>query len=65
VHSVCTVTVAFRGLTRTVFRGAAAMDPILPAALAAVYLAIAMIAMCVPVARTLRAIDPAGALREG
>ena len=58
-----TATILFRGVARTLFRGVADFDPAILAALAAVYLAIAGIAVCVPVARTLRLLDPAAALR--
>jgi len=56
-------TVALRGVARAAFRGVSAPDPAMLAALAAVYLAIAVVAMGVPVARMLRFLDPAAALR--
>ena len=59
-----TVTAAFRDLIRATLRGVRDTDPILLSALALFYLAIAVIAMWVPVARILHRLDPADALRS-
>jgi hypothetical protein len=56
-------TVVFGGVARTALRGVADPDLTTLVALAASYLAIAVVAMCVPVARMLRLLDPAAALR--
>jgi len=56
-------TMVFRGAARTALRGMGDADAATLAALTAFYLLVTVIAMCVPVARMLRLLDPAGALR--
>jgi putative ABC transport system permease protein len=57
------VTVALRGVLRAAIRGVGDAEPFTLAALATLYLLITAIAMGIPVARTLRLLNPATALR--
>jgi predicted permease len=56
-------TILLSGVARAALRGVGDVDARLLAALAVCYLAVAGIAMCLPIARTLRLLDPAAALR--
>jgi ABC-type antimicrobial peptide transport system permease subunit len=56
-------TMVFRGAARAALRGMGDADAATLAALTAFFLLVTIIAMCVPVARMLRLLDPAGALR--
>jgi ABC-type antimicrobial peptide transport system permease subunit len=55
--------VATSGLARNAARGIGEVDPLTIAALVVFYLTVASAAMLAPIARTLRVIDPAAALR--
>jgi len=57
------LAVATSGIARAAVRGVSDLDPLTIAALAAFYLLVAAAAMWAPVARNLRLIDPASALR--
>jgi putative ABC transport system permease protein len=57
------VTIASSGVTRTALRGVSELDASMMAALVVFYLAVAGCAVCAPVARALRFLDPATALR--
>jgi putative ABC transport system permease protein len=57
------VTIASRGATRAALRGVGELDLPTIATLSIFYLVVAGCAMCVPVARALRCLDPAAALR--
>jgi len=57
------IAVASNGVTRAALRGVGNLDLPTMAALSAFYLAVAIGAMCVPVARALKFLDPAAALR--
>jgi putative ABC transport system permease protein len=57
------LTIASRGVTRTALRGASELDGWTMTALVVFYLAVAGCAICAPVARALRCLDPAAALR--
>jgi hypothetical protein len=50
-------------VTRTALRGVSELDASMMAALVVFYLAVAGCAVCAPVARALRFLDPATALR--
>jgi predicted permease len=57
------VTVASNGVTRTALRGVSELNASMMAALVVFYFAVAACAVCAPVARALRFLDPAAALR--
>ena len=57
------VTIASSGVTRTALRGVSEPDASTMTALVVFYLAVAGCAVCAPVARALRLLDPAAALR--
>jgi ABC-type antimicrobial peptide transport system permease subunit len=57
------VTIASSGVTRTALRGVSQLDASTMMALVVFYLAVAGCAVCAPVARALRFLDPAAALR--
>lgn len=57
------VTIASSGVTRTALRGVSELDVSTMTALVVFYLAVAGCAVCAPVARALRFLDPAAALR--
>jgi predicted permease len=57
------VTIASSGVTRSALRGVSELDASMMAALVVFYLAVAGCAVCAPVARALRFLDPATALR--